>query len=228
MVFCPKCGKANPEEATYCNSCGNPLPKTINTNNSPITKNCPVCNKTISSENNFCPYCATDLRVQKIIPQQTNPQPQITSTPYTVPKKSHTARNVTIGLILAIVFIAIIAIALSLGTIPAGTIPGTGTSANAAFTITSQSANWASYGGFLGIDQTHVIVVNATVENTGNAAGGCTVYAQVTDTDGSYWTQSQSIYLEVGASQALGFQFGSVPTTEQYTWSVSTTPPSNP
>jgi uncharacterized paraquat-inducible protein A len=27
-----------------------------------IAKSCPVCHKTISSENNFCPYCAADLR----------------------------------------------------------------------------------------------------------------------------------------------------------------------
>ena len=40
-----------------------------------ITKNCSVCNKTISSENNFCPYCATDLRGQKL-QQQPNPQKQ--------------------------------------------------------------------------------------------------------------------------------------------------------
>jgi len=86
----------------------------------------------------------------------------------------------------------------------------------AVFTFTSQSSNRSS----------NVIVVNATVENTGNAAGGCTVYAQVTDTTtGGYWTQSKSVYLEVGASQAIGFQFGNVPTSDQYTWSVSTTPP---
>ena len=34
MVFCPKCGKGNPDESTYCNSCGNALPKTVNTSNS--------------------------------------------------------------------------------------------------------------------------------------------------------------------------------------------------
>jgi hypothetical protein len=31
-----------------------------------IAKSCPVCNKTISSEYNFCPYCATDLKGQKL------------------------------------------------------------------------------------------------------------------------------------------------------------------
>src|SRR5208283_2282868 len=36
-----------------------------------IAKSCPFCNKTISKENNFCPYCATDLRGQKL--QQSNP-----------------------------------------------------------------------------------------------------------------------------------------------------------
>ena len=38
------------------------------TNNLPprAMTNCPVCNKTISSENNFCPYCATDLKMQKL------------------------------------------------------------------------------------------------------------------------------------------------------------------
>jgi|GEM_PF-1753403 RNA polymerase subunit RPABC4/transcription elongation factor Spt4 len=36
-----------------------------------IVKSCPVCNKIISKENNFCPYCATDLREQKL--QQSNP-----------------------------------------------------------------------------------------------------------------------------------------------------------
>jgi hypothetical protein len=38
-----------------------------------IAKSCPVCNKTISKENNFCPYCATDLRGQKL---QMQPIPQ--------------------------------------------------------------------------------------------------------------------------------------------------------
>jgi|SRR5208283_4034549 len=37
-----------------------------------IAKSCPVCNKTISKENNFCPYCATDLRGQKL-QKQPNP-----------------------------------------------------------------------------------------------------------------------------------------------------------
>jgi hypothetical protein len=27
-----------------------------------MSETCPVCNKTISSDNNFCPYCAADLR----------------------------------------------------------------------------------------------------------------------------------------------------------------------
>jgi len=37
-------------------------------------KSCPVCNKTTSSENSFCPSCGTDLRGQKfnniLIPQK--------------------------------------------------------------------------------------------------------------------------------------------------------------
>src|SRR5208283_236156 len=37
-----------------------------------MAKSCPVCNKTISSEYNFCPYCAADLRGQKL-QQQPNP-----------------------------------------------------------------------------------------------------------------------------------------------------------
>ena len=40
-----------------------------------IAKSCPVCNKTVSSEDNFCSYCATDLRGQKVH-QQLNPQKQ--------------------------------------------------------------------------------------------------------------------------------------------------------
>src|SRR5208283_76879 len=27
-----------------------------------LVKNCPVCHKIVPSDNNFCPYCATDLR----------------------------------------------------------------------------------------------------------------------------------------------------------------------
>jgi hypothetical protein len=38
-----------------------------------IAKSCPACNKTISSEYNFCPYCAADQR-QKL--QQPNLQKQ--------------------------------------------------------------------------------------------------------------------------------------------------------
>ena len=38
------------------------------------SKSCPVCNKTTSSENSFCPSCGTDLRGQKfnniLIPQK--------------------------------------------------------------------------------------------------------------------------------------------------------------
>ncbi|MGA2387134.1 MAG: zinc ribbon domain-containing protein [Candidatus Bathyarchaeia archaeon] len=38
-------------------------------------KNCPSCNKPASPENNFCPYCATNLRGQNIQGQVT-PQKQ--------------------------------------------------------------------------------------------------------------------------------------------------------
>ena len=31
-----------------------------------IAKSCPVCDKTISSEYNFCPYCATALKAQRL------------------------------------------------------------------------------------------------------------------------------------------------------------------
>lgn len=36
------------------------------------TRSCPFCNKTISSDYNFCPYCAADLRRQNL---QSNPIP---------------------------------------------------------------------------------------------------------------------------------------------------------
>jgi endogenous inhibitor of DNA gyrase (YacG/DUF329 family) len=149
MVFCPKCGKANPEEATYCKSCGNPLPKTINTNNLTTAKNCPVCNKTISSENNFCPYCAADLRAQKAMPRQTSstqgwtgtpqpsPPPYVTSTPAIIPRKSHTARNVGIGLILLIGIIAIVLVA-------SGIFANNGNSGNGPFSPTQQTVNVVS------------------------------------------------------------------------------------
>ena len=149
MVFCPKCGKANPEEATYCNSCGNTLPKTINTNNSTTAKSCPVCNKTISSENNFCPYCAADLRAQKAMPQQTSssegwsgtpqpsPQPYVTSTSSAIPRKSHTARNVGIGLILLIGIIAIVLVA-------SGIFVNNGNSGTGLFSPTQQTVNVVS------------------------------------------------------------------------------------
>jgi hypothetical protein len=42
------------------------LQATSSTKTSQVTaKNCPVCNKTTSPENNFCPHCGTDLRGQK-------------------------------------------------------------------------------------------------------------------------------------------------------------------
>lgn len=41
------------------------------------TKSCPVCNKTISKDNNFCPYCATDLRRKKL---QRQPIPETATT----------------------------------------------------------------------------------------------------------------------------------------------------
>ncbi len=81
MVFCPKCEKTNSEEASYCNFCGNPLPKTINANNASTTKTCPVCKKTIASAQNFCPYCASDLRVQRTPSQQINSKQEVPSTP---------------------------------------------------------------------------------------------------------------------------------------------------
>jgi len=42
------------------------LQTTSSTKASRVTsKNCPVCNRTVFSENNFCPYCGTNLREQK-------------------------------------------------------------------------------------------------------------------------------------------------------------------
>jgi hypothetical protein len=31
-------------------------------------KNCTVCNRTVSSENSFCPYCGAVLKAQKVAP----------------------------------------------------------------------------------------------------------------------------------------------------------------
>ena len=92
----------------------------------------------------------------------------------------------------------------------------------AVFTFTSESSYRQTVGGFLGIGGNVVVWVYATVENTGNAAGGCTVYAQVTDANGAFWTQSQGIYLAVGASQSVALEFTSGPHNDAYTYNVYT------
>jgi len=88
------------------------------------------------------------------------------------------------------------------------------------FEFPSESTYRTTEGDFLGIGGNVVVWVSATVKNSGNAAGGCTIYAQVTDQDGSYWTQSQGVYLQVGEEQTITFKFASGPHNDAYTWSV--------
>ena len=55
----PRYSRAIPKQASSTQASG-------------LMKSCPACNKTISSDNNFCPFCATDLRMQKAPPPPPN------------------------------------------------------------------------------------------------------------------------------------------------------------
>ncbi|MGD0406081.1 MAG: hypothetical protein ABSB10_05455 [Candidatus Bathyarchaeia archaeon] len=142
------------------------------------------------------------------------------------PQKQNYAKPVVIIIAAIVIAIIIIAVVLSVA------VPAVQQAVNptpvptpvpaAVFTFTSQSSNRQTVGGFLGIGGNVVVWVDATVENTGNAAGGCTVYAQVTDANGAFWTQSQGIYLGVGASQSVALEFTSGPHNDAYTYNVYT------
>jgi len=56
-----------------CNGKSHDLKQAQHKNSSSVAKNCPLCNKTVSPEDNFCPYCATDLKGRKL---QRQPIPQ--------------------------------------------------------------------------------------------------------------------------------------------------------
>jgi hypothetical protein len=92
---------------------------------------------------------------------------------------------------------------------------------SAYFEFPSESTYRTSEGGFLGIGANVVVWVQVVVKNTGTAAGGCTVNVEVTDENsGSYWTQSQGVYLQVGQNQTLSFKFASGPHNDAYDWTV--------
>ena len=52
-IICPKCGKANPDSASFCNNCGTPLVPTIG---------CPHCHQPIPANSVFCPKCGKMVR----------------------------------------------------------------------------------------------------------------------------------------------------------------------
>ena len=55
MPFCPKCGKENPPDALYCNSCGNSL--TLTQTGERATKYCVNCGALIDKNAEICPRC---------------------------------------------------------------------------------------------------------------------------------------------------------------------------
>lgn len=68
MRTCDKCGKANPDEASYCLSCGTKLPS--------IPENkCPVCGHVSPADARYCGACRASLSPQVAPAQQAAPPP---------------------------------------------------------------------------------------------------------------------------------------------------------
>ena len=59
--FCPHCGSENPDGASFCVTCGAPLPgKTVQ-----VYSHCPQCGAAIREGETHCVKCGTDCRVPK-------------------------------------------------------------------------------------------------------------------------------------------------------------------
>jgi len=89
-----------------------------------------------------------------------------------LPQKQNYAKLIG-AIVVALVIAAIVIVVLLNVAVPALQQAVNPTPAPAAvFTFTSQSTNRQTVGGFLGIGGNVVVWVDATVQNTGNAAGG--------------------------------------------------------
>lgn len=60
MVFCPKCGLENKDDARFCTNCGAELMKINN------TMVCPYCQATINSGSRKCQYCGEWIQKDRI------------------------------------------------------------------------------------------------------------------------------------------------------------------
>jgi predicted nucleic acid-binding Zn ribbon protein len=68
MVYCPKCGTANPRESRFCNECGAPLP--IRT-----ALRCPMCGTMNPVGNTYCDRCRARLIPMAVSPaEEAEPQ----------------------------------------------------------------------------------------------------------------------------------------------------------
>jgi class 3 adenylate cyclase/tetratricopeptide (TPR) repeat protein len=78
---CPKCQFENPDEATFCIQCGNP-----------IEFHCPKCGTVTPRTGKFCMKCGLDLRKPEVTPPIDYPQPQ-SYTPKYLAEKILTTRS---------------------------------------------------------------------------------------------------------------------------------------
>lgn len=92
-IICPKCGKPNPDTASYCNNCGTKLPTTIA---------CPHCHQPISASDVFCPKCGKMVRDDMAPEQQATgaAEPQFASEG--TPAPDNRKRNIAISVAIAL------------------------------------------------------------------------------------------------------------------------------
>jgi len=57
---CPSCGSENPEQASFCNSCGGSL-KSERSGTRPQSRLCVSCGRSIPFDANACPFCGHDF-----------------------------------------------------------------------------------------------------------------------------------------------------------------------
>ena len=65
IIICEKCGTEVADNAAFCSTCGNPMPrKEIVADENMI--NCPNCGQLISSELRFCLYCGKPVAINNV------------------------------------------------------------------------------------------------------------------------------------------------------------------
>ncbi|MBR8829193.1 MAG: FHA domain-containing protein [Gomphosphaeria aponina SAG 52.96 = DSM 107014] len=86
MIVCPKCKHQNPDGATQCEACLEPLP---------TTTNCPNCGAIVQTDATFCGQCGYNLQPQAEVEEEIPEALEIPEIPATIVTESATLAGKT-------------------------------------------------------------------------------------------------------------------------------------